>query len=63
MFIIVVDCQWGEWISSECNDTCGSSAFKRMTREILTPPEFGGKNCSGPSVKDEQCKLPPCPSK
>ena len=58
-----VDCQWGEWKSSECNQTCGSSAFKRMTREILTPAAFGGKECTGQSVKDKNCNLSPCPSK
>ena len=27
-----------------------------MTRDILTFPAFGGKECTGPSVKDEAIK-------
>ena len=60
---ILVDCQWDEWKSTECNETCGAAAFKRMTREVLTSPAFGGKECAGPSFKDKNCGLSPCPGK
>ena len=58
-----VDCKFGTWEEGRCSATCGTSAYKRLTRKIVQEPLFGGKPCKGTTNKTEICDIPPCPSK
>ena len=58
-----VDCQFGTWEEGRCSATCGTSAYKILTRKIIKEPLFGGKPCKGKTNKTEICDFPPCPSK
>ena len=57
---ILVDCEWGPWIESKCNATCGE-ASKTKTRKIKQKAAYGGQPCSGDSVVTKKCNLKPCP--
>lgn len=55
-----VDCEvskWSEW--SECNASCGLS-FKKKTRTILRPAQFGGKECPKRLKKLKKCFVQEC---
>lgn len=58
-FYVAVDCvlgEWGPW--GECDSHCGIGQ-KSRTREILTPPQNGGKVC-GMLEDSVECFLEPC---
>ena len=58
-----VDCKFGPWSVGACSTTCGSSASRTKTREILVESTNGGKQCDGAIEILEKCDLEPCPSK
>ena len=60
---LVVDCKWGPWSETLCSQSCGSSAFKTMTREKVQKAAYGGQKCSGEASKKVKCDFKPCPSK
>ena len=60
---IIVDCQFSEWSLGSCNATCGLSAFRAKTREVLSRASDGGKECDGDITINENCNLKPCPGK
>lgn len=49
---------WSEW--TECDRPCGIG--ERWRRRTCSPPQFGGKLCSGLSREYELCQLTECPS-
>ncbi|XP_048241924.1 coadhesin-like [Haliotis rufescens] len=58
---------WTSWSEGPCSATCGS-AFQNVTRTrscTNPPPQYGGKDCSGPrfeSMKRTCTRLPSCPT-
>ncbi|KAK3089127.1 hypothetical protein FSP39_001055 [Pinctada imbricata] len=48
---------WSEW--DACNVTCGGGG-KRRYRTCIEP-QFGGKDCDGPSDELMDCNMQPCP--
>ena len=58
----LVDCEWGPWLETECNKSCGD-AFKTRSRKIKQKSAYGGLPCTGDSVMTEKCQLKPCPGK
>ena len=63
LFSDPVDCKFGPWSDGYCSATCGSSAFRTKTREIVVKASNGGKECDGSIETLEKCDLKPCPSK
>lgn len=54
------DCQESDWtLWSMCSKTCGGGEHMR-TREILKPPKFGGKPCSGSIAELSECSRNAC---
>ena len=62
-YIFLVDCEYGPWSFSSCNATCGASAFRTKSREIVTQAAHGGAECNGEKETVENCDLSQCPSK
>ena len=60
LICVLVDCVWGEYAIGECSKTCGDGV-QTLSREILAAAEFGGKECEGPSTKEETCFIAECP--
>jgi len=55
-----VDCQLGKWSEwGACNKPCGGGVSIR-TRDIVTPPAFGGSNC-GSTQEVQPCNTQACP--
>eukprot|EP00105_Crassostrea_gigas_P025267 XP_011445797.1 PREDICTED: coadhesin [Crassostrea gigas] len=53
---------WGKF--SECSKTCGAGAQSRYRHRTCNnpKPQYGGRNCTGPSIKPETspCNTNPC---
>ena len=61
MFMILVDCQWGEFDDwSSCSKTCGNGT--RWSNRVKTQKALhGGQECEGQSERSEQCNVNKCP--
>ena len=59
--LVSVDGRWSPWSSWEkCTVTCGDGK-QRKTRVCSSPaPAYGGKNCSGFSVRLKTCNTQSC---
>jgi syndecan 4/thrombospondin 1 len=59
---IIVDGNWANWSNwSMCDVTCGNGTQVR-TRSCTHPaPEYGGTNCTGPHLQNQQCVREVCP--
>ena len=55
-----VDCEWGPWEFNKCSVTCGGGT-KTGVRRVVTQAEDDGKDCTGPSIKEEACNTDACP--
>jgi len=55
-----VDGSWADWSSwSGCSRSCGRGIATRA--RSCSPPEFGGKPCSGEGVESQDCEIRKCP--
>lgn len=55
-----VDCLFAEWSDwSPCSKTCGGGE-RRRSREISILPQYGGRNCEGPSIELQECARHSC---
>ena len=57
-----VDCKLGPYLEGSCSATCGTSAVKTKTRQVVQKAAYGGKECEGTTKITENCGLSPCPS-
>ena len=56
-----MDCTWSSWQdSSLCSTSCGSG-IRISTRLVEKQAKHGGKECVGPSEKQQECNEKPCP--
>ena len=60
--LILVDCLWGPWKTSQCSTSCGNGT-KILTRSIFRNETNGGKPCSGTTEKVVACDYERCPGK
>ena len=60
MSSFIVNCQWENWTTTECNATCGN-AFRTYKRKIIQIAAFGGVECTGESTMTKECQLKACP--
>jgi hypothetical protein len=60
-FNSAVDGQWGPWnVAKVCSVSCGNGT-EEYSRSCDNPaPAHGGKQCSGPSLKQSPCSASPC---
>ena len=58
--INVVDCEWDEWTTGECDKTCGGGLLIKE-RTVLVDEANGGNPCAGSSSVTESCNIDPCP--
>ena len=49
------------WSNGPCSKTCGLSKMIRIRNCTLPRPQYGGRNCSGPTQKEEACFIKECP--
>jgi len=57
---IPVDCEWGDWISGTCSQTCGGG-IREDLRFLKTRAAFGGDECEGSPIRQETCNMQNCP--
>ena len=58
---LIVNCQWGEWTSSACSETCGDGT-QNKTRNITMEGANGGITCNENDATDiGTCNDGPCP--
>jgi len=51
-----VDGSWGQWTAfSDCSTICGSGSTKRTRQCDSPPPQYNGKECTGPSSQSKEC--------
>ena len=62
MYIISVDCEWGDWKTSECSEECGGGTLIK-TRYHKLNAAHGGAECSGVATITEECNTHNCPGK
>ena len=59
VFLLSVDCQWGQWGRwTSCTKTCGGG-IQTKTR-IQKHAETGGRSCLGKTFKDRHCNTKSC---
>ena len=44
----------------KCSASCGSTAFRTKTRQVIQKAAYGGKQCDKTRIT-ENCGLPECP--
>lgn len=49
---------WSPW--SQCSQSCGTSQRYRKRSCSHPKPSNGGRNCDGPSLEIEACRMRPC---
>jgi len=55
-----IDCKWTEWSEwTTCPVTCAGGV--QMTNRTMTPAQWGGLVCTGPSWQFRTCSENPCP--
>ena len=60
---LLVDGGWSSWTNGSCSKTCGGGT-QTLTRKCDNPkPACFGKNCSGPSDRQDVCNTDCCPGK
>ena len=59
-----IDGSWTSWAANNpCTVSCGGGT-ELHSRSCDNPiPEYGGRLCSGDTVKTVDCGMEPCPSK
>ncbi|XP_033639593.1 uncharacterized protein LOC117300041 isoform X3 [Asterias rubens] len=56
-----VDCEYGPWLEwSGCNAPCSGGSRLRK-RDIITPAQYGGRQCEEKSLQSQPCNVEPCP--
>jgi len=55
-----VDCQWSEWVATDCSATCGGGS-RTKTRTKIVEEMYGG-TCEGGSETVEDCSTHGCPA-
>ena len=57
--ILVVDCEWGDWVEGDCSATCGTGQ-QINTRAKLVEEAHGGI-CTGGYTNVTSCIVVECP--
>ena len=57
--IILVDCEWNDWIHSPCSKTCGGGTRTNLRTKRIEE-QLGGI-CSGKSTSTDECNIEECP--
>ena len=61
VFLLSVDCQWGQWGRwASCTKTCGGGT-QISTRRIKRQAQNGGRDCVERKTKTQQCNKNSCP--
>ena len=58
--ILVINCEWGEWVIRECSRTCGTGTRSKARTKLVE--ESNGGTCNGPSSTFEVCNTQECPT-
>ena len=56
----IVNCEWTDWVISECSKTCGGGK-RTKARDTKIKASHNGKECSGLAIVDEDCNMQFCP--
>lgn len=61
-FYCPVDGNWGPWFPWQpCSLSCGGGTRLRQRKCNYPPPAYGGENCPGPAVNEQDCNEQHCP--
>ena len=60
MLANIVDCEWDEWKTGECDEPCGGG-MRTNTRIPKVDAQHGGEECTGSSSITESCNQHECP--
>ena len=60
LFAKLVDCEWDEWQTGECDEPCGGG-MRTNTRVPKVDAQHGGEECTGSSSITESCNVHECP--
>ena len=58
---IARNCEWNEWQSGSCSETCGEGTRTNTRTKKVT--ESNGGTCEGDLDQQETCNVQECPSK
>ena len=59
IYILSVDCEWGEWELGDCSKSCGGGV--RLNYREKTVEEMFGGTCEGYPTFEEHCNPQNCP--
>ena len=59
IYIILVDCEWGEWAKGDCSTTCGAGQQNNTRVKVIE--EAHGGVCNGESNVILSCIIAECP--
>ena len=58
--LVLVNCEWSEWILGDCSKECGGGA--RINKRVhKSEASHGGDECSGDSNSTQPCNIQECP--
>ena len=60
LFENIVDCEWDDWQTGECDEQCGGG-MRTNTRAPKVDAQHGGEECTGSSSITESCNEQECP--
>ena len=59
----IVHCEWNEWVTGECDKSCGGGT-RTKTRTEKISAKHEGEQCPGPtSLPNISCNVQECPGK
>ena len=59
----IVHCEWNEWVTGECDKSCGGGT-RAKTRTEKISAKHEGEQCPGPtSLPNISCNVQECPGK
>ena len=56
---MLVNCEWGEWVTPDCTVTCGGG-YRTKYRAKIVEEDYNG-TCEGETNMEEPCNLQACP--